>query len=211
MTVILYQFVRAVLKAVYLLPFRFRFIGTENIPEEGGIIFCPNHISNHDPVTITIAQKRPLSFMGKDSLFRIPLISFVLRKIGAFPVKRGAGDIGAVKKAIEIIQNGNALVMFPEGTRNKTEELLLEFKTGAALVAKKGNGKIVPVAIIGKYRLFSSITVAFGTPVSADSFGEKPDLHAMMDEVKNQVAQMIQSGGSLRETTLSPQEENKTV
>lgn len=211
MTVILYQFVRTVLKAVYLIPFRFRFIGTENIPKEGGIIFCPNHISNHDPITITIAQKRPLSFMGKDSLFRFPLIGWILRKIGAFPVKRGAGDIGAVKKAIEVIQSGNALVMFPEGTRNKTEELLLEFKTGAALVAKKGNGKIVPVAIIGKYRLFSSITVAFGTPVSPENFGEKPDLHTMMDEVKHQVAQMITNGGSLPKSTPQPQEENKTV
>lgn len=193
----LYQFVRAILKAVYLIPFRFRFTGTENIPKSGGIIFCPNHISNHDPITITIAQKRPLSFMGKDSLFRIPILGWIIRKIGAFPVKRGAGDIGAVKKAIEIIANGNALVMFPEGTRNKSEELLLEFKSGAALVAKKGGGTIVPVAIIGKYRLFSPITVAFGTPVSPESFGEKPDLNAMMAEVKHQVKKMMENGGCL--------------
>ncbi len=193
----MYKLLRGLLKAVYLLPFRFRFLGTENIPAEGGIIFCPNHISNHDPITITIAQKRTLTFMGKDSLFKIPLIGWILRKIGAFPVKRGAGDIGAVKKAIEIIQNQNALVMFPEGTRNKTDELLLEFKTGAALVAKKGGGKIIPVAIIGKYRLFSRITVQFGTPVSPEDFGEKPDLHAMMEEVKQQVAKMITNGGSV--------------
>lgn len=176
--------------------FRYRFLGTEQIPKEGGIIFCPNHISNHDAITIAISQKRNLSFMGKDSLFRIPVLGFIFKKIGAFPVKRGTGDIGAVRKAIELIQDGKALAMFPEGTRNKTDQLLLEFKTGAALVAKKGNGKIVPVAIIGSYRLFSKITVQFGTPVSPEDFGEKPDLHAMMEEVKNQVAQMLTNGGA---------------
>lgn len=192
----LYQAIRVLLRTFYSILFRFQFIGTENIPMEGGIIFCPNHISNHDAITIAISQKRSLSFMGKDSLFRIPVLGFLFRKIGAFPVKRGAGDIGAVRKAIEIIQGGNALAMFPEGTRNKTDQLLLEFKTGAALVAKKGNGKIVPVAIIGRYRLFSKITVQFGTPVSPENYGEKPDLHAMMNDVKTQVAQMLTEGGT---------------
>lgn len=134
--------------------------------------------------------------MGKDSLFAIPVLGWLFRKMGAFPVKRGTGDIGAVRKAIEVISAGNALVMFPEGTRNKTEDLLLEFKTGAALVAKKGNGIIVPMAIIGKYRLFSRITVRFGTPVSAEDYGEKPDLHQMMADVREQVTQMITNGGS---------------
>ncbi len=197
MSFILYQLLRAVVKALYSIPFRFRIVGLENIPQEGGIIFCPNHISNHDAITIAISQKRNLSFMGKDSIFRIPILGFILKKAGAFPVKRGTGDIGAVRKAIEILEEGKALAMFPEGTRNKTDKLLLEFKTGAALVAKKGKGKIVPVAIIGKYKLFSKITVQFGTPVSPEDFGEKPDLHAMMDAVKHQVAQMITNGGAV--------------
>lgn len=184
------------MKALYSIVFRFRIVGAENIPKEGGVIFCPNHISAHDAITIAISQKRNLSFMGKDSLFRIPILGWILKKIGAFPVKRGVGDIGAVRKAIEVIQGGNALVMFPEGTRNNTQELLLEFKTGAALVAKKGTGKIVPVAIIGNYKLFSRIIVQFGTPVSPEEFGEKPDLPAMMDAVKAQVAQMITNGGA---------------
>lgn len=184
------------MKFAYTIPFRFRFVGTENIPPDGGLIFCPNHISAHDAITIAISQKRNLSFMGKDSIFKIPLLGWILKKAGAFPIKRGSGDIGAVRKAIELIQDEKALVMFPEGTRNRSDELLLEFKTGAALVAKKGNGKIIPVAIIGSYKLFSRITVQFGTPVSPEEFGEKPDLHAMMDAVKDQVAQMITKGGA---------------
>lgn len=187
---------RALVKALYSILFRFQILGEENIPKDGGIIFCPNHISNHDAVTIAIVQKRQLSFMGKDSLFQIPILGWILKRIGAFPVKRGTGDIGAVRKAIEVIQNENALAMFPEGTRNKTKELLLEFKTGAALVAKKGNGKIVPVAIIGKYKLFSKITVQFGTPVSPEDYGEKPDLHQMMSDIREQVFKMITNGGS---------------
>ncbi|MBO5408413.1 MAG: 1-acyl-sn-glycerol-3-phosphate acyltransferase [Clostridia bacterium] len=192
----LYQVVRAAVKTLYSLLFRYRISGEENIPNEGGIIFCPNHISNHDAITVAITQKRRLSFMGKDSLFTIPVLGWIFKKMGAFPVKRGTGDIGAVRKAIEIVNAGNALVMFPEGTRNKTGELLLEFKTGAALVAKKGNAVIVPMAIIGKYRLFSTITIQFGTPVTADDYGEKPDLHQMMADVREQVSQMITDGGS---------------
>lgn len=187
----MYQFVRAILKAVYCILFRFRFEGRENIPPSGGIIFCPNHISNHDAVTIAIAQARPLCFMGKDSLFRIPVIGWLFRKFGAFPVKRGAGDIAAVRKAIEVIGEGNALAMFPEGTRNKTDELLLEFKTGAALVAKKGNGLLIPVAIRGRYRLFSKLTVTFGKPIDPQAYGEKPDLHQVMDDLKHQVEAML--------------------
>ncbi len=191
----LYQVARTAVKTLYSLLFRIKIYGEENIPTHGGIIFCPNHISNHDAIIVAISQKRNLSFMGKDSVFAIPVLGWILRKIGAFPVKRGTGDIGAVRKAIEVVQNQNALVMFPEGTRNKTDDLLLEFKTGAALVAKKGNAKIVPMAILGNYRLFSTVTIQFGTPVSADSYGEKPDLHQMMTDVKEQVAQMLTKGG----------------
>ncbi len=187
----MYQAAKALIRAIYRILFRIEVRGEEHIPKNGGVIFCPNHRSNHDAFLIFSTQKRNLSFMAKDSLFRFPPLGWILKKTGVFPVKRGTGDIGAIRKAVEIVQNGNTLVMFPEGTRNKTDEPLLEFKSGAALVAKKGNGMLVPVAITGGYKLFSKVIVEFSSPISPSTYGEKPDLQRITEDLKAQVLQMI--------------------
>ena len=93
----LYQIGRALVRFVYLVIFRVKAKGIENIPGEDGIIFCSNHRSNHDAHVIYIAQKRKLTFMAKDSLFRFKPFGWLLKKLGAFPIKRGTGDIAAVK------------------------------------------------------------------------------------------------------------------
>ena len=133
--------------------------------------------------------------MAKDSLFSFKPFGWFLKKFGVFPIKRGAGDIGAVKKAIEIVENKNALVMFPEGTRNRTKEPVLEFKNGAALIAKKGNALIIPFAISGKYRWLSKKTVTFGTPINLTEYGEKPDLKQVTEDLQNAVKKMLTQGG----------------
>ncbi len=193
----LYRIVRALIRFAYFFIFRVTVKGRENIPQEGGIIFCGNHRSNHDAPLIFFSQKRNLSFMAKDSLFSFKPFGWFLKKFGVFPVKRGAGDIGAVKKAIEIVETGNALVMFPEGTRNRTEEPVLEFKNGAALIAKKGNALIVPFAISGKYRWLSKKTVTFGTPINLTQYGEKPDLKQVTEDLQNAVVKMLTQGGKV--------------
>ncbi len=190
----LYQIERALIRFAYRFIFRVKAIGTENIPENGGMIFCGNHRSNHDAPLVFISQNRQLSFMAKDSLFSFKPFGWLLKKLGAFPVKRGAGDIGAVKKAIEIVEANNALVMFPEGTRNRTEEPVLEFKNGAALIAKKGNALLVPFAISGNYRWFSKMTVQFGKPVDLKEYGEKPDLKQAMADLQDIVTKMLTQG-----------------
>ncbi len=192
----LYQIGRALVRFVYLFIFRVKAKGTENIPQEGGIIFCSNHRSNHDAPLIYIAQNRKLTFMAKDSLFRFKPFGWLLKKLGAFPIKRGAGDIGAVKKAIEIVEAKGALVMFPEGTRNRTDETVLEFKNGAALIAKKGNALMVPVAIAGSYRWFAKKTVSFGTPINLRDYGEKPDMKQAIEDLQNAVAKMLTQEGT---------------
>jgi len=191
----LYRIARALVRFAYFFIFRVKVCGRENIPQEGGIIFCGNHRSNHDAPLVFFSQKRKLSFMAKDSLFSFKPFGWFLKKFGVFPIKRGAGDIGAVKKAIEIVETGNALVMFPEGTRNRTEEPVLEFKNGAALIAKKGNALLVPFAISGKYRWFSKKTVTFGTPINLKEYGEKPDLKQVTEDLQNAVVKMLTQGG----------------
>ncbi len=190
----LYQIGRALVRFAYFFIFRVKTTGTENIPQKGGIIFCGNHRSNHDAPLVFIAQKRKLTFMAKDSLFSFKPFGWLLKKLGAFPIKRGAGDIGAVKKAIEIVEGNGALVMFPEGTRNRTDKPVLEFKSGAALIAKKGNALMIPVAISGSYGWFAKKTVSFGAPINLSDYGEKPDMKQAVCDLQIAVEKMLTQG-----------------
>ena len=192
----LYKIGRALVRFAYLFIFRIKVTGTENIPQKGGIIFCSNHRSNHDAPLVFIAQTRQLTFMAKDSLFRFKPFGWFLTKLGAFPIKRGAGDIGAVKKAIEIVEAGNALVMFPEGTRNRTEQPVLEFKNGAGLIAKKGNALMIPVAISGSYRWYAKKIISFGTPIDLCDYGEKPDMKQAIWDLQSAVVKMLKQEGT---------------
>lgn len=190
----LYSFFKNILFFVYHIIFRIDVQGRENVPISGAVILCSNHRSNNDAIILAISQKRKLSFMAKDSLFRVPILGFFLKKVGTFPVKRGSGDIAAVKKAIEILNEDNVLSIFPEGTRNKTHDDLLEFKTGAVFIAYKANAAIVPCAIKGRYIPFSKIKVRFGSPFYVDTSERKPDVHGETEKLKNAVEKLYLEG-----------------
>ena len=181
-----YKVLRNIISVVYHLVYRFEVTGTENIPKDGGVILCGNHRSNNDAIFLAVCQKRQIAFMGKDSLFKIPVLGFVLKKVGAFAVKRGTGDIGAIRKAVEILNGGNMLSIFPEGTRNKTAEPLIEFKTGAVFIAYKADAYIVPVGISGRYVPFSKVRITFGEPFKVSS-ETKPDLNSETQILKDKV------------------------
>lgn len=185
-----YKCIRNIVWVVYRLIFRFEITGTENIPEDGGVILCGNHRSNNDAIFLAVCQKRQIAFMGKDSLFKIPVLGFILKKVGAFAVKRGTGDIGAVRKAVEILNGGNMISIFPEGTRNRTKEPLIEFKTGAVFIAYKANAYIVPVGISGRCIPFSKIKISFGKPYKIPS-EVKPDLNSETQILKDKVLSLM--------------------
>jgi 1-acyl-sn-glycerol-3-phosphate acyltransferase len=187
----LYYFVKNTAWFIYKLLFNITVVGLENVPKDGGLVICANHRTNHDPVVVAASQKRQVSFMAKEELLKLPIIGFVLLKIGVFPVKRGSGDIGAVRKAVEIIKNGGVLSVFPEGTRNKTKDLLIEFKTGAALIAYRANADIQPCAIIGSYKLFSKVTIIYGNPIYLKKFGEKPSLELITNDIKKEILRIF--------------------
>lgn len=187
----LYSVVKNFCKLLYNTLFRIEIEGEENIPSSGAAIICPNHISNHDAVLVTITIKRKLAFLGKEELFRFKPFGAVLKKLGAIPVNRGTGDIGAVRKAIEVLKEDKLMIIFPEGTRNKSDALLLEFKSGASLIAYKAQCPIIPCAISGKYRPFSKLRIVFGEPV--DTLGKtKNDVHNLTDEIKTSVRSMLE-------------------
>lgn len=187
----LYTIAKGACKLFYSLIYKIEVLGEENIPKTGGAIICPNHRSNHDAVLITVSLKRKLSFLGKEELFKFRPLGYLLKSVGVIPIKRGSGDIGAVKKSIEVLKDGKILTVFPEGTRNKTEEKLLEFKSGASLIAYKAEVPIVPCAIVGSYRPFSKIKIIFAKPMDM-IFPEKPNLHEITDKLKNTVEDLME-------------------
>lgn len=171
--------------------------GVENIPADGPVIICSNHLSNYDPVILGASLDRDLKFMAKAELFKNPLLRGIITAFGAFPVNRGKGDSEAVKRAIEIVKNGDALTMFPEGKRNKAGGEPARFKSGAVLFAYKTRAPILPVAIIvkGRVRPFKRIVVAIGKPITYDELnlkeGSMEELRSVSTILRDRVTALI--------------------
>lgn len=147
--------------------------GKDCIPDEGAFIAAGNHISNFDPIAKYFSQKRQIRYMAKAELFKIPVVGWAVRSYGAFPVERGSADMSALDKAVEILEDGHVLGIYPEGTRSKNGEIG-RFKTGFAYIAHKANVPIYPFAIYSnkkKVRLFGKYSVAFGDPVTPQELG----------------------------------------
>jgi 1-acyl-sn-glycerol-3-phosphate acyltransferase len=133
--------------------FRIRFHGAENVPELGPCLIVPNHATFADPIWITIPLKRRLYYMAWDKPFRIPVLGFLMRIFGAFPVRLDAVDASAQREAIDLLGQGKALVIFPEGGRTRSGELM-QFKPGAFRLALMFGVPIVPVAISGGFEVW---------------------------------------------------------
>ncbi|WEG14978.1 lysophospholipid acyltransferase family protein [Pullulanibacillus sp. KACC 23026] len=163
----LYKLGRLIVFIVFKLLYRFKVTGHENldrIPENQGVLLCSNHISNFDPPLVGVATTRTLSFMAKSELFEVPVLGALIKRLNAFPVKRGSSDRQALKTAIEILNNGKTLIMFPEGHRSKNGQLK-EGLAGVGFLALRTEAAIVPVAIKGGYHLFRPTQVIFGQPI----------------------------------------------
>ena len=151
-------------------PFRLRARGREHIPA-GGFVIAANHTSNLDPwpLGMPLWPHRQLRFMAKSELYWAPL-KYVLNAGGAFPVRRGEGDVEAIEKAVELCRQGHIVAMFPEGTRRR-KGLVKKYEarphTGAARIADEAGVPLVPAAIKGTDRLsrLGPLRVAYGAPV----------------------------------------------
>jgi 1-acyl-sn-glycerol-3-phosphate acyltransferase len=127
--------------------------GLENIPLDGPLVIASNHQNDADPGIICTRIRRPIAFMAKVELFRIPLLKQFLQAFGAFPVRRGEADLSALRLANENLKLGRAVCIFPEGTREAETEKLKEALPGAAIVAMRNDVPILPIAIRGSGRL----------------------------------------------------------
>jgi 1-acyl-sn-glycerol-3-phosphate acyltransferase len=127
--------------------------GQENIPMEGPLVIASNHLNDADPGIICTRIRRPIAFMAKIELFRVPLLAQFLRAFGSFPVRRGEADISTLRIANENLKLGRAVCIFPEGTREGAAEKLKEALPGAAIVALRNDVPILPIAISGSGRM----------------------------------------------------------
>ena len=145
---LVYWLARAVLQPVFHLYFRLSRIGREHIPESGPVILCSNHRSFLDPFVIGTCLRRPVYYVAKQELFRYRFVAWILNSLGAFPVVRGAGDQDMLSTAKAILERGDAVLMFSEGTRIRPGALGRP-KRGVGRLALESGAPVVPVAVIG--------------------------------------------------------------
>ena len=160
---------------IFKLLFFYKVNGKKNLPKKGPYIVCSNHLSNYDPVFLALTQKRQIYYMAKAELFKNRFFSWLIRKLGAFPVERGAGDGKAINEAEQVVNDGRLLGIFIEGTPSKTGEFLRP-KSGAAIIAQQMNVPVIPVCITPKnkkVKVFQKVTISWGKPMSVEELGLK--------------------------------------
>ena len=170
--------------------YRLRAEGVENIPKEGGFVLAANHLSNLDPwpLGLPLFPKRYLRFMAKSELFWWPL-GPLISSGGAFKVRRGQRDVEAMRVAVDLINQGHVVVMFPHGTRQR-KGLVKKYQprshTGAARIAIAAGAPLVPVAIAGTDRLarLGPLRVRYGKPLDLDGLDARAATERLMAEIE---------------------------
>lgn len=185
-------------KVLFKVLFRIEYQGQENVPLEGPLVLASNHISLLDPPAVGGGIGRMVRYMAKEELF-VPILGSIWRAWGGFPVKRGGADRTAIKMGIDILQDGQCLAIFPEGTRSKTGKLG-KAQPGALMMASKVKAPIVPACIIGSDvfrsgKLWPKIIVRYGKPIyfPEDEPITKELLKTMTEQMMSDIA-ALQAG-----------------
>lgn len=185
-----YQFAKTVVK-IFLKPkYKVKGSGTENIPKTGPVIICSNHISNYDPPIVGITCPRPIHFLAKEELFKNKIFGYILRKVHAFPIKRGMKDRNALRQGLNVLKDGHVLGLFPEGTRSKTGEIKKGL-AGAGFFALRSNAAVVPCAIIGSYQSKEPLNVVYGKPIAMEQIRkDKLSAQEVTDIIMNEIKKL---------------------
>jgi 1-acyl-sn-glycerol-3-phosphate acyltransferase len=182
-----YPLVRVIVSLPTLLIYRVRAIGVKNVPKSGPMILAPNHFSQMDHFFIGLYLRRQIRFMAKSQMFGPPVLTYIYKHGGVFPVRRGHHDEEAIETAFTILGQGGMLLVYAEGGRSRGDELG-EPKPGIGRIALESGVPVVPVAIYGSAKVrrwkrfrFPKVTVEFGEPVSfpvEDAPGRERQLEA---------------------------------
>jgi len=184
---------------IYKFVFKGHLIGRKNIPQKDSFIMVSNHGSLLDPPLLGHALGRNISFMAKAELFKIPLLGFVIKACGAYPVKRGIADKNTIKTACKKLANDNCIGIFIDGTRQKNGRVNKP-KQGAALLAFKNQKLLLPVAIVNSNRvmrfkfcipLFSKIVIKVAKPVQPPQSSSRDDLNSVTMHLQDEINNLI--------------------
>ena len=178
---LLYAFARALLTPPLLLWFRVRVEGAHNVPDSGPAIIAPNHKSFIDVFFLGLSVRRPVHYMAKIEIFKGP-VGWLVARLGAFPVRRGQADAESVKTARAILDRGDLVVVFPEGTRIDEADALGSPHHGAGRLAVESGAPIIPTAIAGTHHLWLGpipkprrVRISFQAPVAVAALADAPD------------------------------------
>ncbi|HZS47976.1 MAG TPA: lysophospholipid acyltransferase family protein [Blastocatellia bacterium] len=202
-TLVIDYFLRPLCLLICKLLFRIRFFGIENVPMTGSIILAPNHVSYADPFWVTIPLQRRVHYMAWDQIFRLPIVGWIMRFLGAFPVKIDRFDRSALHDASDVLGSGEALMIFPEGGRT-VDGYLQPFKPGASRLALTVGTQIVPVTINGGYSAWPSrnifpragkVTVTYHPPIEVPdmSKAQPTEVRAAAHELSKRIRAVIAS------------------
>lgn len=182
-----YSILRNTLKIPFKLWYNPQIIGAENIPKSGSTIICANHKHVMDQCPILISTKRMVHYMAKKEYFDGKFAWF-FKMAGCISVDRSIKDNNAKEEALQLLKDGYAVGLFPEGTRNKTKEFLLPFKYGAVSMAKKTDAYIVPVGISGDYKFRSkNLTIKIGKPFKITNL----ELEEANDKLRDEIGKLM--------------------
>ncbi len=183
----LYGFLRPFLSTLFKLWYHPTIIGKENIPKDGRLIIAGNHIHIFDPILVGSSMKRRMYSLTKKELFSSGF-GFFFRAVGCIPIDRKSKNEEARRISEECLNDENVLYIAPEGTRNKTDKILLDFKYGAVSLAKKTNTKIVPYAVTGDYKFRSkNLKIVFSEPLDFSNETIQKSNEILYDKVKTMI------------------------
>ena len=167
--------------------FRGQIYGAERAPQQGPVVVVSNHASDFDPPIVSNCVRRPVSFMAKQELFRVPGLSQAIQLYGAYPVKRGAPDRSAIRAALKQLEEGWAVGLFLQGTRTR-DGRISSSKLGAALIAAKAQAPLLPVSLWGTHRIVPKgvrfpravpVTVRIGELIAPPDSTHREELQAV--------------------------------
>ena len=175
-----------IFKIITIIIYRPKIIGAENVPKEGNAIICANHVHFWDSVVIIVMLKRKVNVLAKEELFKPKFNKWFAGVIGAYPVKRGTADLGAVKTSLKLMENKELLLVFPEGTRNGFEKGK-KAKKGSVMIAATSESPIIPIGVQGTFKPFTKVTLNIGKPIDYSVYKNETKDKAKMDELAQEL------------------------
>ncbi len=178
-----YKLLTPIMRPLFRFYYTPKVYGAEKIPKDGPIVIAGNHKHVYDQCITIMVTKRVIHYMAKKEYFDGKLAP-LFRFVGCIPVDRSRRDTASAMSAMRVLKRGGAIGIFPEGTRNKTDEFLLRFKTGAVSMAKKTGALVVPFGIVGDYTFRSkNLAIRYGDPFSVEDMTIEEANQKLYEEV----------------------------